>query len=234
MNRPGLVREVYFEMPWLAGPALGGSWRVPPPWWICSTSPRTRSHGIPEGFGRGGRRREGVADAEGKFVAGVHHAVGGCGCGEGMIGFGSFLASPKWRSRPTLAVWAGEGAMAAIGVDWPPVVGGRLTRCQPKRLWAKEANAPDIGVRSDRCRDRLLVHRHRLQRRKLLRPPRLVPRPERPLRRPHDDAQGRNQRRRLGHAQQRHLAAVRQAKIGADCGAGDQSLGGRGNESVQV
>lgn len=40
-----------------------------------------------EGFCRGGRRRKRVADAEGKFVAGLHHAVGGCGCGEGMIWF---------------------------------------------------------------------------------------------------------------------------------------------------
>ena len=51
-----------------------------------------------------------------------------------------------------------------------------------------------------RRRHRLLVHRHRLQRRELLRPPRLLPRRERPLQRAEDDAEGRDQRRSLGDA----------------------------------
>ena len=51
-----------------------------------------------------------------------------------------------------------------------------------------------------RRRHRLLVHRHRLQRRELLRPPRLLPRRERPLQRPEDHAESRDQRRSLGDA----------------------------------
>ena len=51
-----------------------------------------------------------------------------------------------------------------------------------------------------RRRHRLLVHRHRLQRRKLLRPPRLLPRRQRPLQRPQDHAESRDQRRSLGDA----------------------------------
>ena len=65
-----------------------------------------------------------------------------------------------------------------------------------------------------RRRHRLLVHRHRLQRRELLRPPRLLPRRQRPLQRPQDHAQSRDQRRSLGDAEQRHLASVRQAEVG--------------------
>jgi hypothetical protein len=39
-------------------------------------------------------------------------------------------------------------------------------------------------------------------------------------------AQGRDQRRRLGHAQQRHLPAIRQAQGRPYCGKSDQSPGG--------
>ena len=63
-----------------------------------------------------------------------------------------------------------------------------------------------------RRRHRLLVHRHRLQRRELLRPPRLLPRRERPLQRAEDHAEGRDRRGSLGDAEQRHLAPVRQAE----------------------
>ena len=58
----------------------------------------------------------------------------------------------------------------------------------------------------------LLVHRHRLQRGKLLRPPRLFPRRERPLQGAEDDAQGRDRRGGLGEPPQRHLAPVPQAR----------------------
>ena len=51
-----------------------------------------------------------------------------------------------------------------------------------------------------RRRHRLLVHRHRLQRRKLLRPPRLLPRRERSLQRAQDHAEGRDRRGSLGDA----------------------------------
>jgi adenine-specific DNA-methyltransferase len=44
---------------------------------------------------------------------------------------------------------------------------------------------------------------------KLLRPPRLLPRRQRPLQGAEDHAESRNQRRSLGHAEQRHFTAVR-------------------------
>ena len=75
-------------------------------------------------------------------------------------------------------------------------------------------------------RHRLLVHRHRLQRGELLRPPRLLPRRQRPLQGAEDHAQGRDRRGRLGHAQQRHLAPLRQARIRPDRGEGHQPPGG--------
>ena len=65
------------------------------------------------------------------------------------------------------------------------------------------------GPQRRRRRHRLLVHRHRLQRRELLRPPRLLPRRERSLQCAEDDAQGRDQRGSMGDAAQRHLAALR-------------------------
>ena len=73
-----------------------------------------------------------------------------------------------------------------------------------------------------RRRHRLLVHRHRLQRRELLRPPRLLPRRERSLQRAQDHAQGRDQRRSLGHAEQRHLPPLRQTQVRPHRREGDQ------------
>ena len=61
-------------------------------------------------------------------------------------------------------------------------------------------------------RHRLLVHRHRLQRRELLRPPRLFPRGQRSIFFAENDAESRDQRRGLGDAQQRHLTPVRQTQ----------------------
>ena len=48
-----------------------------------------------------------------------------------------------------------------------------------------------------------------------------------------DDAEGRDQRGRLGDAPQRHVAAVRQAEERADRGEGDQPPWRRGDEGVQ-
>ena len=76
---------------------------------------------------------------------------------------------------------------------------------------------PNTGeVRSDGPDEhRLLVHRHRLQPGELLRPPRLLPRPERPVQGAQDHAQGRDQRGGVGDAAQRHLAPLRQAGVRA-------------------
>ena len=85
---------------------------------------------------------------------------------------------------------------------------------------------PDWRSRQRRCRwDRLLVHRHRLQRRKLLRPPRLFPRRERSLQRAQDHPESRDRPRGVGDFEQRYFTSVRQTEIGADCGEGDQSPG---------
>ena len=88
------------------------------------------------------------------------------------------------------------------------------------------------GQERRRRRHRLLVHRHRLQRRELLRPPRLLPRPERPLRRAEDDAEGGDQRGRLGHAEQRGLATVPDAEERPDRREGHQPPRRRGDEGV--
>ncbi len=76
---------------------------------------------------------------------------------------------------------------------------------------------PNTGeVRSDRIEALtifLLLHRHRLQRRKLLRPPRLLPGRQRPLQSPQNNPESRNQRRSLVNPQQRHFAPVRQTKV---------------------
>ena len=88
------------------------------------------------------------------------------------------------------------------------------------------------GPQRRRRRHRLLVHRHRLQRRELLRPPRLLPGRERPLQRPQDHPQGRDQRGRLGHPPQRHVAAVRQAQVRPHRRQGHQPPRRRGDEGV--
>ena len=89
------------------------------------------------------------------------------------------------------------------------------------------------GPQRRRRGHRLLVHRHRLQRRELLRPPRLLPRRERPLQGAEDHAQGRDQRGSLGHPAQRHLAPLRQAQVRAHRRQGDQPPRRRGDEGVQ-
>ena len=79
---------------------------------------------------------------------------------------------------------------------------------------------------------RLLVHRHRLQRRGVLRPPRLLPGSQRPVQVAEDDAQGRDRRRRLGDAPQRHLPPVRQARLGTHRRQGHQPPRRRGAQGV--
>ena len=70
-------------------------------------------------------------------------------------------------------------------------------------------NTGEVRKRRHR-RHRLLVRRYRLQRGKLLCPPRLLPRCRRPVQIAADDAQGRGQSRGLGNASQRPVPAVRQ------------------------
>jgi adenine-specific DNA-methyltransferase len=77
-------------------------------------------------------------------------------------------------------------------------------------------------IRSATPRASPLVHRHRLQRGKLLRPPRLLPRRQRPLQEPEDGAEGRDRRGSLGDPLHRHLPPVPAAGERADRGEGDQ------------
>ncbi|MFN8583283.1 MAG: hypothetical protein U0163_20195, partial [Gemmatimonadaceae bacterium] len=94
---------------------------------------------------------------------------------------------------------------------------------------------PTTGeVRSERRRHRLLVHRHRLQRRELLRPSRLLPRPERSVRCAEDNTQGRNRLRRVGHTEQRDLAPIPDAEERPNRREGHQPPRRRGHEGVQV
>ena len=80
--------------------------------------------------------------------------------------------------------------------------------------------------KQQRRRHRLLVHRHGLQRRKLLRPPRVFPRSQRSLQVTEDDFEGRDQRRRLAIPPQRHQPPLRQTFVWANRSEGDQPSGG--------
>src|SRR3546814_409327 len=82
-------------------------------------------------------------------------------------------------------------------------------------------------------RHRRLVHRHRLQRGELLRPPRLFLRRQRSLQEPEDGTVGPDRRGRLGDALFRHLAPVRAAGERSHCGEGHQPLRRRGGEGVR-
>ena len=73
-------------------------------------------------------------------------------------------------------------------------------------------------------RHRLLVHRHRLQRGELLRPPRLLPRSQRPLQGAQDHPQGRDPPRRLGDPAQRHLPPLRPPCLRPHRGQGHQRV----------
>ena len=75
---------------------------------------------------------------------------------------------------------------------------------------------PGQGRDSERrCgRNRLLVHRHRLRRGELLRPPCVLPGREGPLQEPEDVAQGRGRQGGLGVAPQSAVTALPQARTG--------------------
>ena len=93
---------------------------------------------------------------------------------------------------------------------------------------------PNTGeVRSGRPgRDRLLVRRHRLQRGELLRPPRLLPRRQRPLQVLEDHPPRRDRPRGLGDPPQRHLPPLPQARLRAHRGQGDQPPRRRSHEGL--
>ena len=81
-------------------------------------------------------------------------------------------------------------------------------------------------------RHRLLVHRHRLQRRELLRPPRLLPRRQRSLQGAEDHPQGGDRPRRLGDPPQRHLPSLRSPGLRPHRGQGHQPSRRRGHEGL--
>jgi hypothetical protein len=73
------------------------------------------------------------------------------------------------------------------------------------------------GAQRRRRGHRLLVHRQRLQPGEFFCAAGLFSGRQRSLQIAQNDAQGRDRRRRLGHAPQRHLAALRQAAKRANC-----------------
>ena len=73
---------------------------------------------------------------------------------------------------------------------------------------------------------RLLVYRYGVQRRELLRAPRLLHRRRRALREAEARSAGRGGRGCMGVALLNHQPAVRPPEVGQDCGEGDQSLWG--------
>ena len=81
-------------------------------------------------------------------------------------------------------------------------------------------------------RHRLLVHRHRLQRGELLRPPRLLPGRQRSLQGAEDHPQGGNRPRRLGDAPQRHVPPLRPPGLRPHRGQGHQPPRRRGDEGL--
>ena len=110
--------------------------------------------------------------------------------------------------------------------------GDELQRRAPRRRRLR----PDHrrGPQQRHRRDRLLVHRHRLQRRDLLRPPLLLHRRPRPLQAAEARAQGRDRRGRLGEA----LLAPSRRPFPTpgdrqDRGQGHQPLRRRGHEGLR-
>ena len=83
----------------------------------------------------------------------------------------------------------------------------RQARRRDPRLDVYDPTTGEIRSQLDR-RHRLLVHRHRLQRRELLRPPRLLHRRRRALRQAEARPARRDRRSRLGDALQHHEPAV--------------------------
>jgi hypothetical protein len=107
------------------------------------------------------------------------------------------------QGKPVRDLWRARHYPPA-GIKRPDTGEGQRSRCI--------SSQHGRGSQRRRRGHRLLVHRHRLQRRKFLRPPRLLPGPERPVQRAQDDAQGRDQHRSLGIAPQRHQPPVRQTQ----------------------
>ena len=93
----------------------------------------------------------------------------------------------------------------------PDIDDRRCRRRQDPRqsAWRRRVQAADRRNRLRRHRrHRALDARHRLQRGKLLRPPRLLPRRQRPLQGAEDHAEGRDRRGGLGDPLQRHVPPV--------------------------
>ena len=82
-------------------------------------------------------------------------------------------------------------------------------------------------------RHRLLVHRHRLQRRVLLRPARLLPRGRRPLRQAQARPPSRDRRGPMGDPLQHQELPLRAARVGQDRRQGHQPLRGRSAQGLQ-
>src|SRR6266404_3334629 len=82
-------------------------------------------------------------------------------------------------------------------------------------------------------RHRMLVYRYRLQRRELLRAPRLLHRRGRTLRQAQTDAAGGHRRSGMEQSLQHGKPPVRQAGIRQDCREGHQPIRGRGAEGVR-
>ena len=119
-------------------------------------------------------------------------------------------------------------------IDILPVGGEGAGSADPGEDQRRGRLPPDHrrGPQRRRRRHRLLVHRHRLQRGELLRPARLLPRRERPLQGAQDHPEGRDRRRRVGVAPQRHLASVRPPGVGLHRRQGHQPPRRRGDEGV--
>ena len=87
------------------------------------------------------------------------------------------------------------------------------------------------GAQRRRRRHSLLVRRHQLQRRELLRPPSLLPRcQQRPLQGPENHAESRDRRGSLGHAEPRRIPPLPQAGVGPHSRQGNQPPRRRGDE----
>ena len=111
----------------------------------------------------------------------------------------------KKTDRANLFVVFGEPDIEIAPID------GKGERLQVK-INGVDVYHPSTGEVPQRRggRHRLLVRGYRLQPGEFLRPPRLLPRCQRPLQVLEDHAEGRDRTGRLGHPLQRHVASVRQ------------------------
>ena len=136
-----------------------------------------------------------------------------------------------------------HGQRVAQHRQWQPV--RHLRRAGHRRAGRRGRAGPGAGERRGRVPPqhgrgaqrragghRLLVHRHRLQPGELLRPPRLLPGCRRSLQVAEDHPQGRNRRRRVGHAAQCRVAPVPASRVGPHSRQGHQPPGRRGHEGI--